>query len=114
MQSTYSFLEFINDIKSPAIWEDVSFTNISIYRYDEDRFADDMEAIEGTNSWARSRAYLSYKKEFLKREIYFRTFTRVNDRDNIIKRFEKIIQKIIDSSERNHNPLLNRVIIPRP
>lgn len=109
-----AFTDFIEDIHAPAIWEDVALTNHSIYRYNDETFNDDLEVIEGANSWARSKAYPGNKKEFLKREIYFRTFTRVNDRDQLIKRFEKIIEKIIKSSESGNNGLLNRVIIPRP
>ena len=96
-----AFLTFIEEIHSPDIYQDVAFTNHYFYDYNEERFNEDLEALEGANTWRRNKEFPGTKKEFLKREIYFRTFTRVNDRDNIIKRFEKIIKKIIKSASNN-------------
>ena len=102
---------FIEEIHHPDIYNDIANTAFHWNGYTETHFNADLDEIEGANAWKRNKEYPGEKKQFLRREIFFRTFTNKYDRDTLMEKFNKILIRIINYSSNTNENILKKKIV---
>jgi len=85
---------YLDVINTPAIYNDVVYTDFYLHDYNEVDFHRDLEAIEGANTWNRLKDYPDTRKRFLMREIYFRTKINRSNRNELKEYFKNIFYRI--------------------
>lgn len=88
--------EYINDIDSPTIIEDVSYTAFVMNQYDDTEFHSELRELEGNIE--RISNYPNQKILTLKREIYFRYRVKHSTPQHFKLMFQDIFKAIIEKS----------------
>jgi hypothetical protein len=101
-------IDYINEIDSPHIYEDVKYTDIYMGGYDDIQFYRELEVIDGNVE--RIREYPNQRKELLKREIYFRYKIKNTTAEEFINYFKNIFERILEPQCKN-NMLYNYITI---
>lgn len=96
--------DFIGAIRSHGIYQDIAYTSIFVYGYDDIDFYRDLEYVEG--NVLRVKDYPNGSKETLRREIYFRAKVKRATSVEIKAHLLKIFQTIAKNSNR-YNSIFN-------
>lgn len=92
------FQDYINNINTPEIYNDVAYTEFYCGGYDDIQFYRELEEIEGNMN--RIKDYPNSQKDILKREIYFRYKVKHSDANELIQYFKNIFERILNSEHR--------------
>jgi len=100
--------DYINEIDTPEIYNDVAYTDFFLNGYDDIQFYRELEDIEGNVN--RIKEYPNDKKNILRREVYFRYKVKQANANGLMEYFKNIFQRIANSSKGHYRIFKNQIV----